>query len=680
MILNLVKGTGFRGAADYVLKKENATLIGGTMAGSTPRELSGEAAEFRKMNLKLGKAILHSSISLADGESLDDYQWGDLAEKYMEKMGFSESAYFVARHHDSDHDHIHIVGLRMNYDGKTFSDSNDYKKGEAIMRDLEKEYGLYQVNSHRMRRAPTRAEIEMASKTDGQAEISVKLQLQPLLDEALKNSPSVVLFCERLEAVGVDVAANVASTGKMNGFAFELNGHRFTGSKLGKKYGWAGLQKQGVTYEQDRDIDELRRRKGTGKAAGDHQLNASSGNPGDVGKEHGRRSAESDQVSSGIGKRDNTNTNTESGRHGRENRTPSSSHGSTGRGYEGESGYAEKNISVHGESNYTTTGENAKPVRSKQPASGTGRLSHKKQFDAHRGEHSASSLENVRDSHGIESGNSGASDRIYALAVPVDKKLPKDHYAKVMEWRKQHKALASPAYRITIKQRRQGDWTKNVGKGKNDASEVFFTGEMVERLIPQLRRENAMGADIYITPISDEEHYLVLDDTTLSALADLQAEVGVSPCLVQESSKNNVQAVFRVQKRDHGQVEQSLANEIVQDINQRCGDSKFSGAIHPFRMAGFSNAKPEKEVNGQRPLTRIIHAISHVCQVMNEWLQNKRDTFKENQAMDEQRVYEKIILEQSGDAIKAFQSVWRNHYSLAVSKGWDIDFSVIGVP
>jgi len=94
-------------------------------------------------------------------------------------------------------------------------------------------------------------------------------------------------------------------------------------------------------------------------------------------------------------------------------------------------------------------------------------------------------------------------------------------------------------------------------------------------------------------------------------------------------------------------------------------------------MAGFSNAKPEKEVDGQRPLTRIIQAVSHVCQVMSDWLQDKRVEFQEARKKDEQRVYERITLEQSGDAIKAFKSAWRNHYSLAVSKGWELDFSVI---
>ena len=49
MIGNISKGSGFGGAARYVLEKEGAEYLGGTFEGETWNDIRGEAAEFREM-------------------------------------------------------------------------------------------------------------------------------------------------------------------------------------------------------------------------------------------------------------------------------------------------------------------------------------------------------------------------------------------------------------------------------------------------------------------------------------------------------------------------------------------------------------------------------------------------------------------------------------------------------
>ncbi|WP_223930782.1 hypothetical protein, partial [Aeromonas caviae] len=61
-------------------------------------------------------------------------------------------------------------------------------------------------------------------------------RLQRLLDEAVKDKPTAPELAERLQAAGVGVRANLASTGRMNGFSFEVAGVAFKGSDLGKGY------------------------------------------------------------------------------------------------------------------------------------------------------------------------------------------------------------------------------------------------------------------------------------------------------------------------------------------------------------------------------------------------------------------------------------------------------------
>jgi hypothetical protein len=148
--------------------------------------------------------------------------------------------------------------------------------------------------------------------------------------------------------------------------------------------------------------------------------------------------------------------------------------------------------------------------------------------------------------------------------------------------------------------------------------EVFYVESQVEALIPQLRRRNALGFDIYITPIDPDHHYLVIDDMR-SGASQLLASLGHQPCLVQSSSAGNEQAVLKVTKADRLD-EQKLANKLVQQLNQEHGDPRFSGVVHPFRMAGFSNKKPGRE----SAFTRILEAGHRLCHKAADLLQQLR--------------------------------------------------------
>lgn len=64
-------------------------------------------------------------------------------------------------------------------------------------------------------------------------------------------------FAEALSAYGIQYRAHIASTGRMNGFSFECDGVTFSGSQLGKAYGWNGLVKRGLVYDPERDRDNL---------------------------------------------------------------------------------------------------------------------------------------------------------------------------------------------------------------------------------------------------------------------------------------------------------------------------------------------------------------------------------------------------------------------------------------
>jgi type IV secretory pathway VirD2 relaxase len=66
-----------------------------------------------------------------------------IAHDYMCRMGIKETQYIIARHHDTDHPHIHIVFNRIDNNGRTISDHNDLFRSEKICKELTSRYGLY---------------------------------------------------------------------------------------------------------------------------------------------------------------------------------------------------------------------------------------------------------------------------------------------------------------------------------------------------------------------------------------------------------------------------------------------------------------------------------------------------------------------------------------------------------
>lgn len=259
MIGKQIKGKGFLGVLKYVTDKDKGHLIGGNMDGETPQELSKEFAAIRRLNPEIKKPVNHVSLSLPPGERLNDFEWSEVAHRYMKEMGFENSQYVVARHTDAEHDHIHIVSSRIGLDGKTVSDSNNYRRSEKVIRQIEKDYDLQRVapSQEAKQKGLTTGELRKALRT---GEASVKMLMQKKLDEVAKRSLTMSDFARRVREEGIELIPNVAKTGRVTGLSFAHDGEVMKGSDLGKAYTFGGLQKRGVNYDRVRDLDAFKAR------------------------------------------------------------------------------------------------------------------------------------------------------------------------------------------------------------------------------------------------------------------------------------------------------------------------------------------------------------------------------------------------------------------------------------
>lgn len=257
MIGKQVKGKGFRGVLNYLHDHEQSRIIGGNMAGDTPRIMSAEFAVARQLNPQLEKAVYHSSLSLPKDECVDDETWNQIADDYLEGMEFVGSQYVVYRHSDKDHDHIHIVASRIRItDGTTVSDSWDYVRSEQLIRELEQKYELSPTisSNQKQQRGQTSGEKRLIERT-GSA--SVREKLQQIIDRETEKAVAMPELLNRLKDRGVDAKITVTRTGKIRGISYRLDGVALSGTRLGKAYTFGGLQK----YKQVSYDDAKERRK-----------------------------------------------------------------------------------------------------------------------------------------------------------------------------------------------------------------------------------------------------------------------------------------------------------------------------------------------------------------------------------------------------------------------------------
>lgn len=252
MIGNITLSNNFTATVSYVMKHEKGYLIDKNLAGSTVKELIAEFEAIRKARRHISKPVFHASISILPEEHLTDEQWSEVAHYYLSKLGFENSQFIVVRHSDTKHPHIHIVANRIDLDGKTISDSLLYKRQEAIIRELEKQYNLTPLKSS--------LEAKKLKRQEPPAQKQARQYITQCINEIVnhirqhKTEIRLPALITLLNKKGIKTAPNIASTGRISGLSFQYNNHSFKGSQLGKLYTWSVLQSKGIVYDPKKDL------------------------------------------------------------------------------------------------------------------------------------------------------------------------------------------------------------------------------------------------------------------------------------------------------------------------------------------------------------------------------------------------------------------------------------------
>lgn len=231
------------------------------------------------------------------------------------------------------------------------------------------------------------------------------------------------------------------------------------------------------------------------------------------------------------------------------------------------------------------------------------------------------------------------ADRVSAIAAPYSRhtnntaagkskndisgdRRAREKAIKIAAWRKQHEALGSPLYRVTLIDRDQErikkcGYTHSVlGKSKNKHEGDHYdlkTVSEIENAIDALISKNNRGYDVYVTPVDPHFYYLLVDDLHeqkkgFEGRYSAFMKSGYTPILIQESSDDNFQAIIKIPRTnsDSKSVEHETVNKLFKDIDKLYGEGNIQGGVvHAFRMAGFSNRKPCK--NGRFTIVKATN-------------------------------------------------------------------------
>lgn len=250
MIAKIVQGRGFRGVVNYVLDKNHSQLL--YAEGVRLKDKESIIQSFviqQKLNPKIAKPVAHISLdfSVQDKNRLTDQFMAGMALEYMENMGYRDTQYIIARHHDTDHPHIHIVINRIDNNGKRISDQNEKLRNTRVCMELTKKYGLYiasgkeNVKEHRLKE-PDKTKYEIYRAL--QSAVSKCRNWQELKAELLK--------------IGIKTEfRNNGTTDKIQGVRFGKSGYEFNGSKIDRACSYSKINYQLYLNEKQHHSESL---------------------------------------------------------------------------------------------------------------------------------------------------------------------------------------------------------------------------------------------------------------------------------------------------------------------------------------------------------------------------------------------------------------------------------------
>ena len=264
MIAKIGKGSNMYGAILYNQQKVEAENGSVLLLNKIPDTIDEKysVAYFNKCfepylsaNIKTEKTVRHISLNPDPTDKVSDEQFTEMAQQYMERMGYGNQPYIVFKHTDIDRTHIHIVSTCVDIDGKKIPDDYDHQRSMAICRDLETKYNLNKATKQEQKQAGKVFKPLDYRNGDIKSQIaSVVRHLPKYYSVSTLGNYNALLSLFNITAEEVKRERNGQPVNGLVYVALDENGNKasnpFKASLFGKEAGIVGLQKH---FEQSKE-------------------------------------------------------------------------------------------------------------------------------------------------------------------------------------------------------------------------------------------------------------------------------------------------------------------------------------------------------------------------------------------------------------------------------------------
>ena len=189
MIAKISSTENLGGALGYNFKKvekgEASILLAAELYQSkegryTMEDVLADMEALIPKNCRTKKTVFHCSLNPHPDEKLSDETLTQIAKEYMEELGYGKQPYIVFKHNDIAREHIHIVSLRIDGEGKKINDKFEKRRSKQITDALKRKYSL--IPSSKV----TDREMKEVSKIDT-TKGNIKEQVAETLLSVLKH-------------------------------------------------------------------------------------------------------------------------------------------------------------------------------------------------------------------------------------------------------------------------------------------------------------------------------------------------------------------------------------------------------------------------------------------------------------------------------------------------------------
>ena len=162
-----------------------------------------------------------------------------IAKEYMELMDIKDTQFLLVRHfdrsnsvrllptgHKNGNPHCHLIYNRINNEGKTITDQNDFRRNEQVTKLLKRKYGLT------FSKGKGRTKTERLRGTE-----KTKYEIYHAVGIGLLRCKSWSEFANHLKANGVEVELVMRRNGSkdlkdLQGLRFKKDGYTFKASQI----------------------------------------------------------------------------------------------------------------------------------------------------------------------------------------------------------------------------------------------------------------------------------------------------------------------------------------------------------------------------------------------------------------------------------------------------------------